>query len=431
MNQLTYALLGVGVSIIALVALFNWWQERKIQKTVHPSLNQEDQDLLMTSDHTGERVFGGSEDISPGSEEDLMAQDEVDFQIAIENENDIPEETAFDNTDPLSDHITIENTVLLSEEPSELSNEAADNQVLEMEPLGINANTFKEVQSDDSKLKKSKLIPEDVSEEVDLIATFSTPDLIKFESLTGMIDRFNRLDKAVLSFGLDQNNKWHALGYASQDLELIQAVFSLQLADRSGPVTQETLLQFQEIIQDISAILKVEAEWLGSKDPLTYAQSLDAFCLEVDKTMHLHLVSGSAGRFTGTKFRGLAEASGLLLNANGEFQSFAPSGQVNFVLANMENNVFSHEMLKTSLIKGISFSLDIPRADHCAEAFNQMLLIAKKMQHSLSASLTDDRKKELSDHQIEKIRQQLKLIQTHMATRGIPSGSPIALRLFS
>jgi DNA-binding transcriptional regulator YiaG len=53
------------------------------------------------------------------------------------------------------------------------------------------------------------------------------------------------------------------------------------------------------------------------------------------------------------------------------------------------------------------------------------------MQHSLSASLTDDRKKELSDHQIEKIRQQLKLIQTHMATRGIPSGSPIALRLFS
>jgi DNA-binding transcriptional regulator YiaG len=60
-----------------------------------------------------------------------------------------------------------------------------------------------------------------------------------------------------------------------------------------------------------------------------------------------------------------------------------------------------------------------------------MLLIAKKMEQALSASLIDDRQKELSDHQIEKIRQQLKLIQTHMTTRGIPSGSPVALRLFS
>jgi hypothetical protein len=385
----------------------------------------------MSADHSDDQFFLGNEETSSDDDHQLMPQDEVDFQIAIVNDDATPEAMTFDDTHQLADHLGSENTVLPSDETSELLNEAPGNQVFQINPLDINADTLIETQSDVSKSKNSLPIPKEVSEEVDLIAIFSIRDLIKFELLTVFIDRFNRLDKAVLSFGLDTNNQWHALGHASHSLELIQAVFTLQLADRSGPLSQETLLQFEEIIQDISAILKVDAEWLGPKDTLSYANSLDAFCLEVDKTMHLHLVSGSAGRFTGTKFRGLAEASGLVLNANGEFQSFAPSGQVNFTLANMENNAFGHEMLKTSLIKGISFSLDIPRADHCADAFNQMLLIAKKMEHALSASLTDDRKKELSDHQIEKIRQQLKLIQTHMATRGIPSGSPIALRLFS
>ena len=34
MSELTSALLGIGLAIIALVVTFNWWQERKIKKTI-------------------------------------------------------------------------------------------------------------------------------------------------------------------------------------------------------------------------------------------------------------------------------------------------------------------------------------------------------------------------------------------------------------
>lgn len=418
MNQLTYALLAVGVLIIALVALYNWWQERKIQKILHSSLNVNQPDLLMTNEDSEDSPLISNQTIP--FEDKFVLNNEVEFEIGIgEAETD---SLTFDATDMVNEHSLSEFET--TESDNHPSQSAPNSQDCVQDPLHPSDLYQPEI-------KNSLLLPDALSEEVDLIASFQLIDSIKFALSSSLIDRLNRLDKAALYFGLDKNKQWRVLGDSIEDIEFVQLVFSLQLADRSGPVNEETLLQFQSIIQDISIVLNELPEWISPKDVIAYAQSLDAFCLEVDKTMHLHLVSGSSGRFTGTKLRGLAEASGLKLNANGEFQSIAHSGQVNFVLANMENNPFSHEMLKTSLIKGITFSLDIPRADHCAEAFNQMLLIAKKMQHSLPASLTDDRKKELSDHQIEKIRQQLKLIQTHMATRGIPSGSPIALRLFS
>jgi hypothetical protein len=364
-------------------------------------MNAVQQDPLMDSDSFEDHPSTGNEQIP--YEESISLNHDVEFEIGIEQDDQESEAFDIDEINISNESPETDPSTMLSHEPSELKADMSDDQP-ENELKAPMQETLNQSEPSDSKSINAISLPDELSEEVDLIVSFHLIESIKFALFSSLIDRFNRLDKSVLCFGLDKSNQWHLLGYAAEELELVQIVFSLQLADRSGPVTDETLSQFQSIIEEISAVLNEQPEWTSPKDVIAYAQSLDAFCLEVDKTMHLHLVSGSAGRFTGTKFRGLAEASGLKLNANGEFQSIAHSGQVNFVLANMENNPFSNEMLKTSLLKGITFSLDIPRADHCAEAFNQMLLIAKKMQQSLSASLTDDRKKELSDHQIEKIR---------------------------
>ncbi|HTJ96613.1 MAG TPA: cell division protein ZipA C-terminal FtsZ-binding domain-containing protein, partial [Rhodocyclaceae bacterium] len=62
---------------------------------------------------------------------------------------------------------------------------------------------------------------------------------------------------------------------------------------------------------------------------------------------------------------------------------------------------------------------------------NLMVLIAKQMEGSLSGQLVDDNQRPLGEMQIEKIRQQLKVIHSTMVARGIVPGSSIALRLFS
>ena len=144
-----------------------------------------------------------------------------------------------------------------------------------------------------------------------------------------------------------------------------------------------------------------------------------------------HLVQGVSGPFTGTKFRGLAEASGLVLGEDGAFHAMTDNGQKLYSLVNQDQNPFTPEMLRTVVIRGLTFQLDIPRVKNCAEVFNQMVLVARQMESSLSARLVDDNQKSLDEIQIEKIRQQLKVIQAKMLARGIIPGSPYALRLFS
>jgi FtsZ-interacting cell division protein ZipA len=66
-----------------------------------------------------------------------------------------------------------------------------------------------------------------------------------------------------------------------------------------------------------------------------------------------------------------------------------------------------------------------------AETFNQMIQVARQMEVGLNAVLVDDNNKVLGDIQVEKIRQQLKVLQATMLVRGITPGSDSAHRLFS
>jgi FtsZ-interacting cell division protein ZipA len=75
--------------------------------------------------------------------------------------------------------------------------------------------------------------------------------------------------------------------------------------------------------------------------------------------------------------------------------------------------------------------LDIPHVKQSAEVFSHMVQVARQMEIGLNSVLVDDNNRVLGDIQIEKIRQQLKVIQATMLVRGIVPGSDCAHRLFS
>jgi FtsZ-interacting cell division protein ZipA len=121
----------------------------------------------------------------------------------------------------------------------------------------------------------------------------------------------------------------------------------------------------------------------------------------------------------------------MTLKDDGAFYARSINEQTKFKIINMENNPFNVEMLRSIALKGVTFQMEIALTENCTETFNSMVLTAKSMASSLSATLIDDHQRELSDAKIEKIRQQLKLIQVQMTVKGIPPGSAVALRLFS
>ncbi len=261
------------------------------------------------------------------------------------------------------------------------------------------------------------------------------------DALTGLLDDYDKpIFVHALTSNLTSNKQWYLLKDVSLNQQVSRVACSLQLADRAGAVSRNMLNSFQLAVETLGLDINAHVEWQSAGDALTTATALDTFCIEVDKTMGFHLVHGENGAFTGTKLRGLAEAQGFTLASDGTFKYFDEAAkqsinnqkaQLSFVMFNRDDNPFNPEMLRSSVVKGVTFQLDIPHVKQCAEAFTQMVQVAKQMEVGLNALLVDDNSKILSDIQIEKIRHQLKVIHATMLVRGIIPGSDSALRLFS
>lgn len=455
MTDLQLALIALGALIIIAVVLFNWWQERKLHKETESRFVEPETDVLMDEDFRIDPTILRDEKREEPEEEEFVVrvriqEDEPAPQVApsytaeprIEiEEPEIAAEPAATaaavNTTITEDYAIEEAIPAFTASASDLSLEESVAPALSAETAvnqGSPTAPWDEPVAEESlpeEAQESVALPADVDAQIDLSAILYLPRPYSGAALRQQFLNFSDIDKPVYAFGLDAFREWHLLTREQEQGEFTRCVCSLQLADRSGAVSREMLIRFQNAAEDIALNLGAQVEWQGAPDPLVYAQALDAFCIEVDKLVSLHIVQGSNGPFTGTKFRGLAEASGLVLGNDGAFHYRDEQGHTSFSLINQDSNPFNAEMLRTVVIKGVVFQLDIPHVKNCTEVFNQMVLAARQMSHSLNANLVDDNYRQLTDTQIDRIRQQLKMLHAQMITRGIMPGGPTAARLFS
>ena len=205
----------------------------------------------------------------------------------------------------------------------------------------------------------------------------------------------------------------------------------LQLADRSGPVTEVSLSEFRDMAQTFAARVNAVADCPDIGEAHTQAVLLDQFCVEVDVMIGINIISKDGGAFTGTKIRALAEASGFKLESEGGFNYRDESGMVPFSLSNYEAAPFLSDSMRTLTTHGVTFLLDVPRAPNGEKTFDQMAHLAGIFSTTLGGIMVDDNRVPLSDSGIGKIKLQLNGIQALMKARNIPAGSEIALRLFA
>lgn len=478
MNDLQIVLIMIGVLVIAAVLIFNWWQERRFHQQLErnfsslqkdalldePQLNTDDLDLDASYTHREDFIEDDGFSIGVAEQGVLTEEYEADDRyVNMPGQDDIraalPEETSIDDVyteleDKMHEHSEVELKhedvpVILKPKTAQHDEIKAifgaafnqkksdaltpDKEIGEVTPSEIKGNAHEEPLSS---------LPAMLNAQMDLTALLYLAEESALKdirpALNGLLDGY---EKPTYVHILDSNKQWLLLKDIppnTQVLTISRVACSLQLADRAGPISRSMLNRFQLAVETLGLDINAHVEWQSKGDALTAANALDAFCIEVDKTMGFHLVHGENGAFTGTKLRGLAEAQGLVLASDGSFKYFdeaankqPPPQSPLFVMFNSENHPFSADMLRKSVVKAVTFQLDIPHVRHCAEAFSHMVQVARQMEVGLNAILVDDNNKVLGDIQIEKIRQQLKVIQATMLVRGIVPGSDNALRLFS
>jgi len=491
MNDLQIILIIIGALIIAAVLLFNWWQERKFNQQVESSFSQLQNDALLNDGVSTDTVNEFAEDNFSIDTERLKQRfdhDDHDTRFAALNDTGAENDgNALDDIDETYSELVARQSHEhhhtpdedLSEVVEEVSSSADIKPAQHEEIKAIFNDAFNQINTapavsvspDDAADHKSaepvtpaKLaiatppkpavvndvtkssLPAMLQSQMDLIAVIYLANQTSIANITASIGGFfEDYDKPIHLHALIHETDWVPLTALAVQPEIAndtttKITCSLQLADRAGAVTRSVLNRFQLAVETLGLDIDGHVEWQSNGDSLLAASALDAFCIEVDKTMGFHLVHGDHGAFTGTKLRGLSEAQGLVLEADGTFkyydesdksQTNAKPSSVSFVMFNRDNYPFNPEMLRTSVVKAVTFQLDIPHVMHCTEAFNHMVQIARNMEAGLNAVLVDDNNRPLGDMQIEKIRQQLKVIYATMLVRGIVPGSDSARRLFS
>ena len=457
MTDLWMILVLLGASIVLAVVVFNWWQEKKYRKDVEYRFSHTRADVLdgnaddsknAAKKKTDTDKNPASEDVEGWMSEPRVRQTakfEPDFKVADQSK-DKSGAAPHLTTDPEKQPGKNAPSGQLKTQPSTSAQQTAAKYAQEPvlplvdQPLATTSAALADApapSAETSTVGVSKAaLPAALHSAMDWIGVIEAPLGVMLAELEEMQAEVRTFPHHATLWGqrVAETDWLDVLAMdtaAMQDqTPLGEVVCSLQLADRGGPVSEETLARFQKSMETLARALGLSVAWQGGYQASQQAQAIDAFCIEVDKAVEFHVLANQ-GMFHATKLRGLAEASGMQLSADGRFELFNPEGQLEFSIRNYEGKPFSAEMLKSTVMTGVTFQLDIPTTANSLQVFDHMVELASGMASSLGGGLIDVNRKPIGDAQLSKIRQQLSNISNAMATQGIVPGSGHAKRLFS
>ena len=427
MSDVQLALIILGAFIIGGVVAYNCLQENKLRKEVSNGFIVPQKDVLTDDFHINADAYMIDKDMAEVTQKSNQLKQHTvpgEMQVSDDELNAYARSGVKIEEPALADNYVQAQILATSVEESATEDAEGTQPIFKPQFLApiVKAVLHEKIQAAQVNL------PDSAHLQIDLTAILYANKSIHTQDLNQLKEALTHISLPNTLHGLDEQDKWQVLDN-SASYSFKQVACSLQLADRGGPVAKNLLNKFQFAVEDAGLRLNAHVEWQGSGDALQRAIELDQFCIEVDQMVSAHIAQGDAP-IHGTKFKGLAEANGLVLKEDGKFYFYA-NDAVLFTAIDTNNIPFTAESLRSNVLKSITLQIEIPKVNNSEQVFNQLITIAQKMATSLSANLVDDNQKPLGDLQIEKIRQQLKVIHATMVARGVMPGSPSSMRLFS
>jgi hypothetical protein len=244
-------------------------------------------------------------------------------------------------------------------------------------------------------------------------------------------DWSSRIDKPIQWLGLDERSgHWRTL-LAQDSGSVTHLAVALQLVDRLGAVSEETLTTFIDGASRLAQRFVGNVETPPVAPLLERAQELDAFCASVDLQLSLHVLPKNTAHMSGALLKPLLESAGLKLEGE-RFVAFDDaSGTEAFALICRSATSFPAERVEAMDLIDLIFSLDVPRVAAGAQTFDRVITFARQCADALGGQLADAHRKPLPDATIATIRGRIDELQHRMADRGIAAGGVRALRLFA
>ena len=169
---------------------------------------------------------------------------------------------------------------------------------------------------------------------------------------------------------------------------------ALQLVSRAGVVGEAELIEFRSAVETLGARLGASVTAPEMRRALEAARELDRACADSDIQIALHVVGPS-------------------IDSNSE----TLVGEQPFQVVRRED--------------GVTLVLDVALTPDLGRSYETMARAGRSLAASHGGRLVDDRGNALDERSLAAIGAQLEAVRQALAARGIETGSPLALRLFS
>lgn len=230
-----------------------------------------------------------------------------------------------------------------------------------------------------------------------------------------------------------ENGDWIEMGGGGNPV-VDDVLVTIQLADRQGAITMDELKMFCHTAESVIAECGGDAgeiDAVALDEVARHALVIDELCASVDIQVAIHIIGRSSQEFPNNKLKGMLEAAGLQLAADGLFYLLDANGNRMLSVCNSGAVPFDLEQMRTGSVGDITFWLDVPRVQDGGRAYDTMVATARQLAEALDGVLVDDQRKPLADNVLSGIRAKVIELQNKMTAHDIPAGGRRALRLFA
>ncbi|NSX14181.1 cell division protein FtsZ [Cupriavidus taiwanensis] len=248
--------------------------------------------------------------------------------------------------------------------------------------------------------------------------------------LTGRLRRAGT--KTVHIEGLRaEANAWEPVtaGHQYEDLQV-----GVQLANRGGPLNALEFSEFITAVESLAESLDASADLPDMGETVANARELDSFAAACDVQLGVNVISDGAP-WSAAYVQNVATQDGLVLSRDGtrfiRYQANAEGVQRPLFTLQFGDTNFLRDDLTVKAGRQITLLLDVPVADQAAKPFKTVCEYGHTLAQRMGAQLVDDNMRPLTEASFVAIFNQLEALYQKLEARGMPAGSPVALRLFS
>ena len=246
-----------------------------------------------------------------------------------------------------------------------------------------------------------------------------------------------KLNKARHLYGQHyQTSHWSDVQLDRSSTQYGDLTLAIQLVDPRGMIDETELNTFTQIgLRMADELQRLTKLPLSFEQGLARAQELQKFCDTYDVIAGIYVVPEENKTFSGTAIQMEANRAGLEYGALNFFHLknvVAPGSRYLFSMANLdESSAFDPGAWDKLESKGLTLFMSVPCVYHPGAAFDKMVSTARDIAHGLDGTLQDQNHRPLTDKGIAVIHHQIEAIEGKMRADGISPGSETALKLFN